>query len=113
MMKKIVWIGTTKERLKKFPPLTQHLAGYQLQQVQFGRIPADWKPMPDVGTGVIEIRVHQPHEHRILYVANYPEAVYVIHAFAKKTAQTPHQDIITARRNYARIENERKTKIQK
>lgn len=57
--------------------------------------------MTTVGPGVIEIRVHTGLEHRIFYVAKYEEAVYVLHAFEKRTRQTPQPEIALARKRLA------------
>lgn len=59
--------------------------------------PSDWKPMPAVGAGVREIRVHTRLEHRVVYIAKFREAVYILHAFSKKTRRTPRRDIDLAR----------------
>lgn len=55
--------------------------------------------MPAVGRGVREIRIHHRGQYRVVYVAKFEEAVYVLHAFQKKTQKTRKQDIeITKRR---------------
>jgi phage-related protein len=64
--------------------------------VQQGLRPTDWKPIPEVGAGVEEIRIHTTQEHRVLYVARFEEAVYVLHGFEKKTQKTPKREIETA-----------------
>jgi phage-related protein len=102
-MKKIVWLGSSYERLIEFPAEARSRAGQELNQVQFGRMPDDWKPMVSVGSGAIEIRVHSPHEHRVIYVAKFGDAVYVLHAFEKKTQKTPEKDLKIARAAYAEI----------
>ena len=69
-------------------------AGYQLGRVQAGKEPADWKPMPSVGLGVNEIRVREDSgAFRVIYVAKFEEAVYVLHAFQKKAQKTPKHDM--------------------
>lgn len=73
----------------------------QLGRVQQGLVPDDWKPMTTVGSGVYEIRIHTGVEHRVFYVAKYEEAVYVIHAFEKRTRHTPQADIDLARTRLA------------
>ena len=64
-------------------------------------MPDDWKPMSTVGAGAYEIRVHTKLEHRVFYVAKYEEAIYVIHAFEKRTTQTREADIALARKRVA------------
>jgi phage-related protein len=77
--------------------------GYQLGRVQQGLEPRDWKPMPAVGPGVVEIRVHAENEYRVLYLARRNDAVHVLHAFVKKTRKTPKADIELARRRYREL----------
>ena len=73
-------------------------AGYQLRRVQQGLPPDDWRPMPSVGPGVVEIRVHSDGEHRVLYLAKFEEAIYVLHAFEKRTGRTRHLDLELGRK---------------
>jgi phage-related protein len=67
-------------------------------------MPTDWKPVPAVGTGVSEIRIRGRVEHRILYVAKFEEAVYVLHAFAKKTQRIPKADLDLARDRLRKVQ---------
>jgi phage-related protein len=101
--KRLAWVRSSYSNLCSFPDIARHEAGFQLRRVQQGRMPEDWKPMSDVGPGAIEIRIHHPHEHRVIYVAKFLEAIYVIHAFEKKTQKTPQTDLNIARTNYAEI----------
>jgi len=73
------------------------VAGFQLWRVQRGLEPNDWKPMPSVGPGVQEIRIHTGAEHRVFYIAKFAEAVYVLHAFEKRTRRTSQDDLDLAR----------------
>lgn len=59
--------------------------------------------MNNVGIGVREIRIHAGGAWRVLYVAKFAEAVYVLHAFAKKTQRTSQSDIDAAARRYKEI----------
>ena len=68
-----------------------------------GLEPSDWKPLSSVGPGVVEIRLHEGGEYRILYAAKFADAVYVLHAFAKKTQQTRQVDLDLARNNLAEV----------
>ena len=97
-MKPIAWVGDSLERLRAFPDEAKHDVGYQLENVQAGLLPADWKAMPSVGPGVSEIRVRAGGAFRVLYVAKFPEAIYVLHAFQKKSSKTSPVDIELARR---------------
>ncbi|NWF86192.1 MAG: type II toxin-antitoxin system RelE/ParE family toxin [Bryobacteraceae bacterium] len=106
--KPVVWIGDARDRVRDFPEAARARAGFELWEVQQGKEPSDWKPMPSVGIGVSEIRVHADGEYRVLYVAKFAEAVYVLHAFGKKTRKTASGDIELARTRYRAMLKERK-----
>ncbi len=78
-------------------------AGFELRAIQDGLEPSDWKPMHVVGPGVKEIRIHVLGEWRVIYVAKLREAVYVLHAFQKKTRKTSGHDIDLARQRYRQM----------
>jgi phage-related protein len=99
-IKQVEWIKGSRRAVQAFPPEARNRAGNQLWLLQLGRCADDWKPMPDIGPGAIEIRIHMPHEHRLICVAKYPEVVYVLHGFAKKTQRTPQRDLRQARVAY-------------
>ena len=99
--KPLAWLGSSLDDVRTFPADARRAAGYQLGRVQQGLMPDDWKPMSTVGAGVYEIRVHTKLEHRVFYVAKYEEAIYVIHAFEKRTTQTREADIVLARKRVA------------
>ncbi len=71
-------------------------------------MPDDWKPMASVGRGVYEIRIHTGLEHRVLYLAKHEEAIYVLHAFEKRSRQTRQAEIELARQRLADIERRKK-----
>ncbi len=96
--KPLAWLGSSLDDVRAFPAEAKRAAGYQLGRVQQGLIPDDWKAVTTVGSGVYEIRIYTGLEHRVFYVAKYEEAVYVIHAFEKRTPQTRDADIELARR---------------
>jgi phage-related protein len=106
--KSLVWVGAALARVRGFPAGARREVGHQLYQVQLGFAPGDWKPMASVGPGVVEIRVHEGGEYRVLYVARFVEAVYVLHAFEKRTRQTRKADIDLARKNLASVIRHRK-----
>ena len=107
-MKRIQWLGDSRERIREFPDAAKHEAGYQLERVQAGKEPTDWKPMSSVGLGVYEIRVREGGAFRVIYVAKFPEAVYVLHAFQKKTGRTSKADTDLTNERYRAMVNERK-----
>ena len=86
-------MGSSKEDLRDFPEEARRQVGYQLEHVQEGVDPDDWKPMPAVGSGVREIRVRESSgAFRCIYLATRPEGVYVLHCFQKRTQKTSQQD---------------------
>jgi phage-related protein len=95
--KPLIWLGDSREAIRAFSEDVRRIAGYQLWRVQRGPEPNDWKSMPSVGLGVQEIRIHTGAEHRVLYVARFAEAIYVLHAFEKRTRRTPKDDLNLAR----------------
>ena len=101
----IRWIGSSRKNILAFPVDARKEAGYQLSLVQLGDDPEDWKPMRGMGMGmgVREIRIHKDGEFRVIYVATFEEAIYVLHAFAKKTQQTPKRDIDIAKTRFRQL----------
>lgn len=111
--KPLLWVGSARDDVRAFPENARIVAGFQLRRVQQGLDPNDWKPMPTVGPGVREIRIHVDGEHRVFYIASFPEAVYVLHAFEKKTKRTAAQDLGLGRRRFrdlVKMRRERGTK---
>lgn len=98
--KPIRWIGSSRNDLINFPDAVRKKAGFQLRAVQSGNTPSDFKPMPTIGLGVEEIRIRTEDAYRIFYVARFAEAVYVLHAFQKKTQKTSKLDIEIGQRRY-------------
>ena len=98
--KPLSWVGTALEDLRHFPEAARRQVGFELRRVQAGLEPSDWKPMTSVGPGVQEIRVDVGTAHRVFYVAKFAEAVYVLHAFEKRTRQTASLDLELGRRRY-------------
>ena len=97
-MKVVSWLGNSLDSVKNFTKAARAEVGYQLYQIQNGTEPDDWKPIKTVGPGVREIRIHSESEYRVLYLAKFEEAVYVLHAFNKKTQRTSESDIRLANR---------------
>ena len=99
--KPVEFLGTSLDDLRAFPPSAKREAGYQIDQVQNGLDPDDWKPMNTVGQGGREIRVRDSDgAFRVIYIAKFADAVYVIHCFQKKTEKTSKADIDLASKRY-------------
>ena len=87
--------------LESFPESARETAGYQLFKVQQGKEPDDWKPMSIVGAGVQEIRMRDKSgSYRIIYLAKFEEAVYVLHVFEKWSQKTDRGDLQLAKSRY-------------
>ena len=96
--KVLYWLGTSLEDLRELPDRVKSEVGLDLYFVQCGMPPRDWKPMPEVGAGVREIRSRTSDgAFRTLYVVETADEVYVLHVFQKKTRKTPARDIAKGR----------------
>jgi len=96
-MKPIVFLASSMGDLRNFPADARREAGHQLDRVQHGKEPDDWKPMPTIGPGVQEIRVRdETGAFRVIYLANRQAAVYVLRAFRKTTQKTAARDLALA-----------------
>ena len=105
--KPVEFRGNALDDLRAFPVLARREAGHQLDQVQHGREPDDWKPMPRVGSGVTEIRIRDAAgAFRVIYVAKFAAAIYVLHCFQKKTRKTSKTDLDLAERRYRDLTKE-------
>ena len=108
--KPLIWMGSSKAALLAFPDVARREAGYDLWFVQTGKAPRSWRPMPEVGEGVVELRVHSGTEHRVFYVAKFNEGIYVLHAFGKRSRTTSQHDLAIGRRRYREAVARRNTK---
>ncbi len=107
--KEIRWVGSAYEDLLDFSEDARRQAGFQLGKVQAGLDPEDWKPFDNVGAGTREIRIREEGgAYRVMYVAKFEEAVYVLHCFQKKTQATGRQDKNIAEVRYRAVANARK-----
>jgi phage-related protein len=107
--KEIRWVGSSYSDLLAFPDESRRQAGFQLAKVQAGLDPDNWKPFDIVGAGTREIRVNeQEGAFRVMYVAKFVEAVYVLHCFHKKTQATSRHDREIAEARYRAVANVRK-----
>ena len=102
-MKPIEFCGQSLEAIRCFPVAAKRECGHQLEKVQRGLDPNDWKPVSQVGPGVREIRVQDRGQFRVIYVAKFEDAIYVLHAFQKKAQQIRKTDMDSARREYQSV----------
>ena len=101
-VKPIEFLGDSLRSLREFPDDAKRDAGYQLDRVQHGLQSDDFKSMPTIGKGVEEIRVRDDTgAYRVIYTARLADAIYVLHAFQKKTQATSKRDIDLAKQRFA------------
>ena len=99
--KPVAWVGSSRADLREFPEGARELAGHELRRVQLGELPSDWKPMATVGPGALEIRIRTAGgQYRVLLVDKFAEAVYVLHAFEKRSRKTSRADLDLGRQRY-------------
>ena len=99
--KPVEFRGSALDDLRAFPLAAKREAGHQIDRVQHGQEPDDWKPMATVGQGVKEIRIRDAAgAFRVMYVAKFADAVYVLHCFQKKTEKTSKADLDLATKRY-------------
>lgn len=81
--------------------------GFQIDKLQHGLNPTDYKPMPSIGKGVREIRVRDnTGAYRVIYIATFADAIYVLSAFQKKQQKTPQSELNKARKQYMELKND-------
>lgn len=103
-MKPIEFLGDSLKVIREFPVEARQTAGYQLRRVQEGKLPEDFKPMPEIAIGVEEIRVRVSSGiFRVIYTARLEDKIYVLHAFPKKTRETLTREKQVARKRFKQI----------
>jgi len=103
-MKYIDFIGSSLEAIKGFPDRAKRQVGHELDKVQRGQEPSDWKPMKSIGQGVREIRIKDEQGiYRVVYVVKFLDLVHVLHAFQKKTEKTAKHDLELAKKRLKQL----------
>ena len=96
-MKDVVWVGDSRERLRRFPKEARQAIGKALEYAQLGDKHPTVKPMRGLGTGVLQIVArHSTNAYRAVYTVSIRERVYVLHCFEKKSTRgvrTPKREI--------------------
>ena len=109
MIKPVKFRGDALESLRRFSENARQDAGFQLDKVQRGRDPDDWKPMRSIGSGIKEIRIRDvTGAFRIIYLATLADTVYVLHCFQKKSEHNSNKDIQLARKRYKDLMGEQR-----
>jgi len=108
-VKPVTFLGDSLEEIRTFPQGARREAGFQIEKVQRGMEPDNWKPVKTVGAGAREIRIRdEAGAFRVIYVASLSDAVYVLHAFQKKTEKTAKGDIELARKRFSDLTRKRR-----
>ncbi len=101
-LRPLEWVGSSRDDLKRFPDDVQDRVGYALYQAQLGLRHRDATSLSGLGPGVIEVvSDFDTNTYRTVYTVRFQEAVYVLHAFQKKSKRgitTPRIDIELVRR---------------
>lgn len=109
-MKALRFWGSSLADLRAFPTAVRPAAGYQLEKIQNGFLPSDWKPMATLGRGVQEIRIRdEAGAFRVIYVANFADAVHVLHCFRKTSQKTSKADLALASKRYLELVKEQRS----
>jgi phage-related protein len=107
-MKEAEFLGNSLSVIRSFPADAKREAGFQIDRIQNGKDPEDWKPLKTVGPGVREIRIREDAgAFRVIYAAQFHDAIYILHAFQKKTRTTSKGDIEIAKRRFAELVRKR------
>lgn len=97
-------MGDTLRQIRGLPTGVKSDIGFQIDKLQDGELPNDFKPMSGIGPGVEEIRIwDRSGTYRVIYTARRPEAVYVLHVFQKTSEQTSQHDLDVAKHRFAQI----------
>jgi phage-related protein len=109
----VAWEGDSKEVLQAFPQEVKQNFGFELWQLQQGGRPADYRPLPSIGTGVFELRDQDARAwYRVVYLSQTNNVIYVLHCFEKKSRDMPRRDFEKAKQRLkavrARLGEEKK-----
>ena len=102
-MRTVCFHGRSLGVIRSLPLAAKREAGHQLDRVQRGMEPNDWKPLPQVGKGVRELRIRENGQYRVVYLGVFGEVVHVLHAFRKKTQKTRSHDIRAAQKAFKKV----------
>lgn len=107
MKREVIWVGAAKKAAKKFPQAVQYQIIQALNAAALGGKLDTAKPLKGLGSGVFEVRVpYRTDAYRAVYAVQLGDAVYVVHAFQKKSTQgiaTPRKEIDLIKSRLKRI----------
>lgn len=94
VLKKVEWLGDSKEVLSGFPGEIKSSMGFQLNILQKGEMPLRSRPMKSIGRGVYELKEQdEAGWYRTVYTIHVKGCIYVLHAFKKQSAKTSKADL--------------------
>lgn len=102
-MRKVVFEGDALAVIRSLPSTAKQRAGYEIDRVQRGKEPENWKPFPSIGKGVREIRIQLGRQFRVIYFAKFGNCVHILHVFEKKSQKTRLSDIDLARERFSKV----------
>jgi phage-related protein len=110
-IKPVAWVGSSYKDFRSFPDPVQDVMGFALYQAQIGRIHANAKPLKGFGGATILEIVddHRGDTYRTVYTVKFENAIYVLHAFQKKSKKgikTPKEEIELVRRRLKAAEED-------
>lgn len=107
--KPLNWVGSAKRDFLDFPRQVQEDMGNALGIAQFGGRAPTAKPWKGLGSAVLElVESHDRNAYRAVYTVRFEKAVYVLHAFQKKSRKTARTDIELARLRFRTLVRERR-----
>ena len=115
-LKPLEWLGSSLKDLRDFPPAVKRDIGSALLLAQKGGKAETAKPLQGFGGGVLEVvEDHRGDTFRAVYTVRFVTAVYVLHAFQKKSKrgrETPKTDVDMIRRRLALAEARHQEKLK-
>ena len=109
-MKKLVWLADSRSNVRAFPVGVRDDIGYALYAAQLGEKTIKAKPLHGLGSGVMEVVANDKSgTYRAVYTVSIGDAIYVIHAFQKKSKMgtaTPQSEIELVRQRLTQLRNE-------
>jgi len=106
-MKPVIYCGNSAKEINSFETKAKQrvLRLFDMLRIGLELHPNDFKYMGVVGEGVYELRIRTVKQHRVFYVAKFDKAIYVLHAFIKKTQTTSQHDIEIGKQRYKAVVN--------
>jgi phage-related protein len=89
LLRPLLWIASSKRDYRKFPDRVQHTLGFELFLAQTGQHPPSAKPLKGFSSGTVElVEDFDGNTYRAVYTVHFSDAVYVLHAFKKKSKRS-------------------------